>query len=374
MRVTTPRVLALLCAALLSWYTFQVAPDLADRERREAAARADAVLPPTTVLPDDDRTPHHPAPQRPTVFFPAAGKAFIGVFTSAGTHDFTEAADFARQTRHRPQVYEFSADWETDHFDAQAINRVAKRGMLPMVAWEPWDHRAEAEEPTLRGEQPEYRLSRIIHGSFDSYIRSWALGIKSLSYPVAIRFAHEMNGYWYPWCEQSNSNRRGEYVRAWRHVHKIFDAVGARNALWVWSPNVSYTNSTPLTRLYPGDAYVDWVGLSGYYGTVGKENYQSFDHLFTPTRTELRRFTRKPLVITELGATDAAGRKAEWITGMFRALPRHRDIIGIIWYQAVKEIDWRVGTSHASSAAFTAGALASRYQQKWEPGMAPRLR
>lgn len=166
-----------------------------------------------------------------------------------------------------------------------------------------------------------------------------------LGYPVAIRFAHEMNGYWYPWCEQSNGNSRGEYVQAWRHIHQVFDAAGAHNAVWVWSPNVSYTNSTPLTRLYPGDAYVDWVGLSGYYGTVGKENYQSFDALFTPTRTELRRFTRKPLVITEVGATDAAGRKAEWITGMFRSLPRHRDIIGVIWYQAVKEIDWRVGTS-----------------------------
>ncbi|WP_406002684.1 glycoside hydrolase family 26 protein [Streptomyces sp. NBC_00829] len=374
MRITTPRVLALVCAGLLSWYTFQVAPDLADRERRAAVARADAVLPPTTVLPDDEHTPARPESSEPKVPFPAPGKAFIGVFTSEGTHDFTEAADFARQTRHRPQVFEFSADWASDVFDAEAINKVARRGMLPMVAWEPWDHRAEAKEPTLRGEQSRYRLSRIIDGSFDSHLRSWARGIASLRYPVAIRLAHEMNGYWYPWCEQSNGNRRGEYVRAWRHVHKVFEAEGARNAVWVWSPNVSYTNSTALNRLYPGDAYVDWVGLSGYYGTVGKENYQSFDRLFSPTRTELRRFTRKPLVITELGATDAAGRKAEWITGMFRALPRHPDIIGVIWYQAVKEIDWRVGTDRASSSAFAAGASASRYQQPWGPAMTPRLR
>ncbi|MFG2146216.1 glycoside hydrolase family 26 protein [Streptomyces sp. NPDC048696] len=371
MRVTAPRLLALLSAVLLTWYTFTLAPDLADRDRRAAAARADAVLPPTTVLPDAE----HPAPTQPTaVSFPATGKAFIGVFTSAGTHDFTEAAEFARQSGHHPQVYEFSADWKSDHFDAGAINRVAERGMLPMIAWEPWDHTAEAKEPRLRGEQPAYRLSAVIDGSFDAYVRSWARGIKSLHYPVAIRFAHEMNGYWYPWCEQSNGNRAGEYVRAWRHVHQIFDAVGARNAVWVWSPNISYANSTPLAGLYPGDAYVDWVGLSGYYGTVGKENYQSFDRLFNPSRTELRRFTRKPLVITEVGATDAAGRKAEWISDMFRTLPRRRDIIGVVWYQAVKEIDWRVGTSTASSAAFTAGASAGRYQQRWEPGVPLRRR
>ncbi|MFD9794311.1 glycoside hydrolase family 26 protein [Streptomyces sp. NPDC059070] len=369
MRITTPRVLTLLCAVVLCWYTFQVAPDLADRPRRAAAARADAVLPPTTRLPGAEGVS-----ARPGTAFPAPGKAFLGVFTSQGTHDFTEAADFTRQTGHRPQVFEFSADWAHDRFDAAAFDQVARRGMLPVVAWEPWDHRAEAKEPRLRGEQPAYRLARIVDGDFDSYVRSWARGIASLGYPVAIRFAHEMNGYWYPWCEQSNGNAPGEYVRAWRHLHDVFDEAGAHNAIWVWSPNISYANSTPLKGLYPGDAYVDWVGLSGYYGTVGKENYQSFEALFTPSLRELRRFTRKPLVVTEVGATDAAGRKAEWISGMFRALPRHRDIIGVIWYQAVKEIDWRVGTSPASSAAFTAGASAARYQQRWDPGARPRLR
>ncbi|MER5884125.1 glycosyl hydrolase [Streptomyces sp. NPDC001941] len=369
MRLTVPRVLAALCAVLLAWYTFQLAPDLADRPRREAAARADAVLPPSTVLPDGRPTP---APTAAREVFPAEGRAFLGVFTSEGTHDFTEAADFARQTKHRPQVFEFSADWASGRFDAAAIDRVAARGMMPMVAWEPWDHRKESKDPELRGEQSDFKLSRITSGHFDAYVRSWAEGIKSLGYPVAVRLAHEMNGYWYPWCEQSNGNRPGDYARAWRHVHDLFDQVGARNAVWVWSPNVGYTNSTPLKGLYPGDAYVDWIGLSGYYGTVGKEAYQPFASLFGPTRKELRRFTDKPLVITEVGATDAAGRKAAWITDMFRTLPRYRDVIGVIWYQAVKEIDWRVGTSAAASAAFARGADAARYQQTWKPDSTPR--
>lgn len=366
MRFTVTKVLIVVFAVLLGGYAFVVAPHLAWEQERERRAAIDAVLPPSVAIPSAT------GPARPGPVFPARGDAFVGIMTGEGLDDFAEAADFTRRTRHRPQVYQFAQDWAHDRFDAERLDQVARRGMMPMVAWEPWDHTEEAEEPELRGEQPDFRLSRIVEGAFDSYIRSWAEGIASLGYPVGIRFAHEMNGYWYPWCEQSNDNRPGEYKKAWRHVHDLFDEAGATNAVWVWSPNVDYANATPFKALYPGDAYVDWVGLSGYYGTVGKENYQSFERLFSPSKAKLRRLTDKPLVITELGATDAAGRKAEWIAEMFRTLPRHRDIIGIIWFQAVKEIDWRVTSSEAGLRAFAAGVANARYRTAWTPGSVPR--
>lgn len=364
MRITVPRLLALACTLLLLGYVFVIGPHLAGEGDRRRTAAIDAALPPTTGI---EPTPDGRARQ----VFPAPGEAFVGIMTEEGLHDLTEAARFTRDTGHRPQVYEFSQDWANDRFDKERIDDIARRGMMPMLAWEPWDHRAEADEPELRGEQPEFKLSRIIDGAFDPYLRSWAEGVASLGYPVAIRLAHEMNGYWYPWCEQSNGNRPGEFVKAWRHVHRIFERAGATDVTWVWSPNVHYENATPYARLYPGDAYVDWVGLSGYYGTVGKENYQSFDRIFGDSEKRLRRLTAKPLVITEVGATDAAGRKAEWITGMFRSLPRHPGIIGVVWYQAVREIDWRVATSSGSAAAFAAGVSAPRYRTPWSPDAAP---
>jgi beta-mannanase len=195
-----------------------------------------------------------------------------------------------------------------------------------------------------------------------------------LRYPVAIRFAHEMNGFWYPWCEQANANSAGEYVAAWRHVHDLFSAAGATNVTWVWSPNLSYTNSTPLRELYPGDDYVDWLGLSGYYGTSGTEQYRTFDELYGPTIAELRRFTDKPLVITEMAATDNAGRKAEWIRDFFDSLPQHPDIIGFVWYEAIKETDWRIVSSPASAAAFAAGVADSRFEAQWTPRSTLRTR
>ncbi|MEU1182041.1 glycosyl hydrolase [Streptomyces sp. NPDC005820] len=367
MRLTVPRVLALVLALLLGGYVFVLGPHLAGERDRRRAAAIDAALPPTPP-------PLQRGARGTRGTFPARGDAFVGVMTDAGVHDLTEAARFTRATGHLPQVYEFSLDWANDTFDAGPVDDVARRGMMPLLAWEPWDHRAEPDEERLRGVQPRYRLSRIVDGAFDPYIRAWAKGVASLGYPVGIRFAHEMNGYWYPWCEEANGNRPGEYTRAWRHVHRLFEQAGADNAVWVWSPNVHYENATPFEELYPGDAYVDWVGLSGYYGTVGLEDYQSFDRIFTASEKRLRRLTAKPLVITEVGATDAAGRKAEWITDMFRSLPRHPGIIGVIWYEAVRVIDWRVTTSAASVRAFTAGVSAPRYRTPWSPGAVPRTR
>jgi beta-mannanase len=181
-----------------------------------------------------------------------------------------------------------------------------------------------------------------------------------------------MNGFWYPWCEQSNGNQPGDYVKAWRHVHDIFTQAGVHNVIWVWSPNVSYAGSAPLQELYPGDQYVDWVGLSGYYGTGGVKDYVSFDQIFDSTLTQLHQFTGKPIVVTETGATDAIGRKADWVKQAFQQLPSHPDIIGVIWFEAVKELDWRIAASPAAAAAFREGASDPRYRVAWTPNSVAR--
>jgi mannan endo-1,4-beta-mannosidase len=313
-----------------------------------------------------------PANQSQPVF-PAPGKTFLGIMTAEGTHDFTSLTAFARTTGYTPRAYQISEGWANDPFDAADLNKVARLGMMPIVAWEPWDYTIVPKSDQLRGDQPDYRLSRIIDGSFDDYIRSWARGVKGLDYTIGLRFAHEMNGYWYPWAEQANGNHPGDYVRAWRHVHDIFASVGATNVVWIWSPNVNYTNSTPFAELYPGDAYVDWIGFSGYYGTPSNETYKNFDQIFAGSIAEVQTITAKPIVITETGASDNAGRKAEWISQLFASLPRYPDIIGVIWQEAVKTVDWRIAVSPPAAAAYAVGAANPRYDVSWRPTSRPLL-
>lgn len=311
-----------------------------------------------------------PSPSATPVPFPPAGKVFLGVQTNLGPYDFAAVDAFADATDYHPSALQFSQGWAEDQFDAGRITSIADRGMLPIISWEPWDYKVRGRTASS-GEQPAYRLSAIVGGKYDTYIRSWATGVAALQFPVAIRFAHEMNGFWYPWCEQSNDNRPGDYVKAWRHVHQIFDQAGADNVTWLWSPNVTYHGAAPLKRLYPGDTYVDWIGLSGYYGTANRTSYISFNQIFTTTLKELKTFTSKPIVVTETGATDASDQRARWITQMFSQLRGHPEILGVVWFESDKEIDWRIAGSASASAAFAKGAADQRYDTPWTTNAVP---
>lgn len=312
-----------------------------------------------------------PSPAAPPVPYPPDGKVFLGLQTNLGPYDFGAVDAFSSATGYKAAVLQFSQGWAEDQFDAGRISSIAERGMLPIVSWEPWDYKLRGKAASS-GEQPAYRLSTIIAGKYDDYIRSWATGMAELPFPVVIRFGHEMNGFWYPWCEQSNGNHPGDYVKAWRHVHQIFADAHADNVKWMWSPNVSYPGAAPLKRLYPGDSYVDWVGLSGYFGTGGRTSYISFNQIFTTTLKELKTFTRKPIVVSETGATNSTGQQTRWITQMFSQLPQHPEIIGVIWFESDKELDWRIAGSSTSAAAFGKGAANPRYDAPWAANGVPR--
>jgi mannan endo-1,4-beta-mannosidase len=357
--ITIPKLLGLGFSVMLGGYVFVVAPQMPGKivghiayALGDGQARASAV--------------------RSAPLFPSPGKKFVGIMTNGGPYDFTQLDQFTRAVGHQPSVYEFAQGWAVDQFDQSAIDKVAQRGMLPLISWEPWDYRRQSKIASLAS-QPAYGLSHIINGDYDGYIRSWAEGVKSLPYTIAIRLAHEMNGNWYPWGVFTNGNRVGEYVRAWRHVHDIFTRIGAKNVIWIWSPNIVWNDSTNLAELYPGNSYVDWIGLSGYYGTPGMLQYRSFDATFDHTIAQLRRFTKKPLVITETAAMNTNGLMAHWITQMFQQLPAHTDIIGIIWFEGFAAIDWQVADYPAAAAAFRAGFDSTLYRVEWRPGMRPLL-
>ncbi len=67
---------------------------------------------------------------------------------------------------------------------------------------------------------------------------------------------HEMNGGWFWWGAKANFTDlwKGMFNRFTKYHH-------LNNLIWVWSPNISQSG---MTDYYPGDEYVDIVGLDGY--------------------------------------------------------------------------------------------------------------
>ena len=64
--------------------------------------------------------------------------------------------------------------------------------------------------------------------------RENAKAIRRQRWPVVLRFAHEMNGHWYPWG--AHRTDPADFVAAWRHIHDVFRTVGATNVIWTWTP------------------------------------------------------------------------------------------------------------------------------------------
>jgi beta-mannanase len=154
-----------------------------------------------------------------------------------------------------------------------------------------------------------------------------------------------------------NGNRPGDFVRAWRQVHDVVVAAGARNISWIWSVNRDYTGSTPLAGLYPGDAYVDWDGFDVYNGgtAVAMGGWLGFSQMFDPTFNEIQAFSAKPLLINEVASAEAGGSKAAWITAFFAALDADPAIRGFFWFNYLKETDWRIESSALAQSAFATG-------------------
>lgn len=246
-------------------------------------------------------------------------------------------------------------------FGTPLYESVRAHGAIPIIDWSPWDLSARGVP-----NQPEFQLADITNGSFDGYLRAWASDAAEWGKPFFLRFCHEMNGSWYPWSENANGNSVGEFAAAWRHVHDIFVQEGATNVSWVWAPNeVESYRGIPLTRIYPGDAYVDWVGMSGYnWGTFGGGAWRSFAKTFTNTYATIRTLApSKPLMITETASSESGGNKAAWIRDALQVKLQQSfpAVKAIVWWNRRDDnLDWPIESSSAARVAF-AESIASPY-------------
>lgn len=279
----------------------------------------------------------------------------FGVATPSGLRGSKELDEVTRVAGEAPTVVLAFADFSRE-LDVTGLEQVSARGAVPVVTWEPW----------LAGrgvEQPAYSLRRITAGDFDPYLRRWAEGLRSFGKPVMLRFAHEMNGDWYPWSERVNGNSPGDYAAAWRHVHGVVTGAGAHNVSWVWSPNVPYTGSLPLDALYPGSAHVDVVGLDGYnFGTsMSWSTWTSPVQLFSGGLAEARRLgPGKPIMIAETASSELGGSKPAWIRDTLAYLSGQPDVTTFVWFDFDKETDWRISSSTAAAQAFAEALLLRR--------------
>lgn len=248
----------------------------------------------------------------------------LGLYDNMSSKSFKNTFDLEQSLHANFEFIHIYTAWGSkpeQEFPQKEVRAIFELGSVPVITWEPWLIDFDAEKfPGLR--PPEVRdkggLSDIAKGKYDPYIITWALTAKKMNNTIFMRLGHEMNDpYRYPWGPQNNQAK--DFIAAWHHVHKIFDALHVKNVLWIWSPHPSYGW---FEAFYPGDQYVDWVGVNILnYGNVAIwSKWWTFKEMFGAYYAELAKFG-KPIMITEFGCLTVGGDRAKWFEEALSALP-----------------------------------------------------
>lgn len=230
----------------------------------------------------------------------------------------------------RPYFVMIFVDWGR-HIDEGVIKDVYSAGSVLMVTWEPW--KAETKEAV------DYE--GLLAGRYDDYIKEFAARVKSVGKDVYIRFAHEMNGDWYPWSAAKIGGYK--YIALYRYVKDIFDRAEVRNARWVFSVNwEDIPGGNDFEACYPGPTYVDYFGIDGYnWGdTQSWSKWMTFAQIFGKRYKEIAGTFAAPIIITEFGSAPSGGDKALWIKEAMSEIRKMDRVKGFVLFNVNKETEW----------------------------------
>jgi hypothetical protein len=211
--------------------------------------------------------------------------------------------------------------------------------------------RTSGKKLVLFWEQYGVTLDSIIAGESDAYIKKFAEGARAYGGPIILAPFHEMNGNWDPWGGTVGQNTPAKVVLAWKHVRTVFGTVS--NVQFAWTVNngsVPNTVANAITAYYPGDAYVDIVGIDGFNSG---NPWQTFEQAFKPALTTVLPYN-KPIYILSMASEAGAG-KAAWITDAVTVQMKKYPLLkGWVWFNESKSHNWRIDSDPTSLAAFKA--------------------
>lgn len=186
------------------------------------------------------------------------------------------------------------------------------------------------------------RMYDILDGDYDEFLRYYAETIAEFAHPVLFRLHNEMNGDWCPYSSYNTSKDTMIFKEVYWYIYEFFEEYGAnRNAIWVWNPNgrsfPDYDWNHSL-MYYPGDEYVDIVGMTAYntgtyYAEYG-ERWQEFEELYAALYAEYCSMFSQPLMITEFSCADMGGDKNLWVENMFRVIQSYDRIKIAVWWDS----------------------------------------
>ncbi len=209
----------------------------------------------------------------------------------------------------------FSNNWYNHiQFPATAVQTIHSAGKIPFIRMMP---RTDFD---VGGPDPNYTMQKIIDGTFDTALTQWAIDAAKTNIPLLVEFGTEVNGNWFPWNGQYNG--AGEttgygdlnlpdgperFRDAYRHIIDICNNNGANNITWFFHVDAYDMPDAEWNRIenyYPGDDYIDWLGVSVYGPQESNGDYQDFVEIMNDVYPTLTNLSDKPIAILEFAVTE----------------------------------------------------------------------
>ena len=313
------RALSFLPSALTALVLSSVAPLVDASPARAATASSGPLVPPATGVLFGAFVAPTPGGQSPS--------SIVGLESSIGR---------------KLDINRIYANWDTPEPGSQAVWDVAE-GIIPLIS---------IDALTTSG---AVLWSQIASGADDAAIVAQAQGLASLNAPVLLSFSHEP-------AIDTASGTAADFVAAWQHYVTVVRQY-APNVSFVLILNLGDYGPKAVQEWYPGDSYVDWVGVDGYnvFGCRGSGGpvWEDFSSIFA----DFYKFAvarNKPALVAEYASTEdpnTTGRKADWITALGQTLESWPQIKAVSYFDSAghdPRCAWTLDSSPSSLAAFSA--------------------
>ena len=291
-----------------------------------------------------------------TLDVPPGGSLYHGVFpgTESGFEDDISIDRLKAYTnavgKSVSWVY-FSSEWgRSRRFPSDTCNWIRAEGAVPYIRLMLRTHFVvNTAEKLFTGE-------RILAGDFDADLRNWARGAKAYAQPIIVEYGTECNGYWFPWngrwlrdsgtgANDPVAQRSGpaRFVAIYRHIISLMREEGANNITWVFhisSVDDPQEEWNRFEHYYPGDDYIDWIGLTVYGAQSPLDTgVYAFRQQFTPAYNRVQAMApSKPVILAEFGCSSGAPgtSQAAWTEGALQDMLAGRwpNVIGFSWWNS----------------------------------------
>jgi hypothetical protein len=266
----------------------------------------------------------------------------------------------------------FSNNWFTDiSFPGEKAGVLTSQKVIPFIRLMP---RSNLE---LGYQDTPYSLYAIANGDFDDELENWFSEAREFKYPIMIEFGTEVNGSWFTWNGRWNGRGGTDgygdntipdgpevFIDAYRRIIDISRKMGANNILWIYHANsISQPKKdwNSLLAYYPGDTYIDIIGLSVYGSIADGDPWESFDSILAPAYDVVSK-TNKPIIIAEFGVRETT-EKTLWIHNAFSSLIKRNypNIVGISYWHSEwidndgAIINLKIDSSEDSLSAYNLG-------------------